>query len=183
MNLFQSLIGTFFLYTHNTNIDFTISASSRSFFLYPFCRPNPSRVTGSGRGDPILLYCFLRRILKEKLCQQCLWVQHCIGFSHCSKKVLFFSFLFWLIWETPIFIINFKFRIFRRNYLLKDVYDDMMLDGVKPTRDTFHSLVLGTMKGSRMQDAFFFLDQMKIMGLVPDVCTSGTCSLLLCECS
>ncbi|XP_027359171.1 pentatricopeptide repeat-containing protein At4g35850, mitochondrial isoform X2 [Abrus precatorius] len=57
----------------------------------------------------------------------------------------------------------------RRNFLLKDVYDDMMLDGVKPTRDTFHSLVVGTMKGARMQDAFFFIDQMKIMGLVPDV--------------
>ncbi|XP_061339556.1 pentatricopeptide repeat-containing protein At4g35850, mitochondrial isoform X2 [Gastrolobium bilobum] len=57
----------------------------------------------------------------------------------------------------------------RRNFLLRDVYDDMMLDGVKPTRDTFHSLVVGTMKGSRMQDAFYFMDQMKIMGLVPDV--------------
>ncbi|RDX98596.1 Pentatricopeptide repeat-containing protein, mitochondrial, partial [Mucuna pruriens] len=57
----------------------------------------------------------------------------------------------------------------RRIFLLRDVYDDMMLDGVKPTRDTFHSLVVGTMKGARMQDAFFFMDQMKIMGLVPDV--------------
>ncbi|TKY46484.1 Pentatricopeptide repeat-containing protein mitochondrial [Spatholobus suberectus] len=57
----------------------------------------------------------------------------------------------------------------RRIFLLRDVYDDMMLDGVKPTRDTFHSLVVGTMKGARMQDAFFFVDQMKILGLVPDV--------------
>lgn len=57
----------------------------------------------------------------------------------------------------------------RRMFLLRDAYDDMMLDGVKPTRDTFHSLVVGTMKGARMQDAFFFVDQMKIMGLVPDV--------------
>ncbi|KAK7271879.1 hypothetical protein RJT34_28132 [Clitoria ternatea] len=57
----------------------------------------------------------------------------------------------------------------RRNFLLRDVFDDMMLDGMKPTRDTFHSLVVGTMKGARMQDAFFFMDQMKIMGLVPDV--------------
>ncbi|KAL8545737.1 hypothetical protein ACS0TY_005743 [Phlomoides rotata] len=57
----------------------------------------------------------------------------------------------------------------RRPYLLRDVYDDMLLDGVKPERDTFHSLVVGTMKGARMQDAFFFCDQMKAMGLVPDV--------------
>jgi len=47
----------------------------------------------------------------------------------------------------------------------------MMLDGVKPSRDTFHSLVVGTMKGARMQDAFFFVDQMKAMGLPPDVCS------------
>ncbi|KAG5040546.1 hypothetical protein JHK85_013022 [Glycine max] len=57
----------------------------------------------------------------------------------------------------------------RRNFLLRDVYDDMMLDGVKPTRDTFHSLVVGTMKGARMQDAFYFVEQMKIMGLLPDL--------------
>ncbi|KAH1076485.1 hypothetical protein AAZX31_19G046500 [Glycine max] len=57
----------------------------------------------------------------------------------------------------------------RRNFLLRDVYDDMMLDGVKPTRDTFHSLAVGTMKAARMQDAFYFADQMKIMGLLPDV--------------
>ncbi|XP_011097364.1 pentatricopeptide repeat-containing protein At4g35850, mitochondrial [Sesamum indicum] len=57
----------------------------------------------------------------------------------------------------------------RRHYLLRDVYDDMMLDGVKPERDTFHSLIVGTMKGARMQDAFFFRDEMQSMGLVPDV--------------
>lgn len=58
-----------------------------------------------------------------------------------------------------------------RHYLLRDVYDDMMLDGVKPERDTFHSLIVGTMKGARLQDAFFFHNEMKAMGLVPDVCT------------
>ncbi|KAI4348229.1 hypothetical protein L6164_008977 [Bauhinia variegata] len=57
----------------------------------------------------------------------------------------------------------------RRHFLLRDVYDDMMLDGVKPSRDTFHSLIVGTMKGARLQDAFFFRDQMKLMGLLPDV--------------
>ncbi|KAJ7970735.1 Pentatricopeptide repeat-containing protein [Quillaja saponaria] len=57
----------------------------------------------------------------------------------------------------------------RRNFLLRDVYEDMMLDGVQPTRDTFHSLIVGTMKGARLQDAFFFKDQMKSMGLIPDV--------------
>lgn len=60
--------------------------------------------------------------------------------------------------------------IFYRHYLLRDVYDDMTLDGVKPERDTFQSLIVGTMKGSRLQDAFFFHHEMKSMGLVPDVC-------------
>ncbi|XP_078433110.1 pentatricopeptide repeat (PPR) superfamily protein isoform X2 [Wolffia australiana] len=57
----------------------------------------------------------------------------------------------------------------RRNFLLRDVYDDMLLDGVQPVRDTFHSLIVGTMKGSRLQDAFYFRDEMKAMGLFPDV--------------
>nr|AKF43306.1 pentatricopeptide repeat superfamily protein [Hypseocharis bilobata] len=57
----------------------------------------------------------------------------------------------------------------RRSFLLRDVYDDMMLDGVQPSRDVFHSLIIGSMKGARLQDAFFFRDEMKAMGLVPDV--------------
>ncbi|KAI5022272.1 pentatricopeptide repeat-containing protein At4g35850, mitochondrial [Hordeum vulgare subsp. vulgare] len=57
----------------------------------------------------------------------------------------------------------------RRPYLLRDAYDDMLLDGVQPVRDTFHSLIVGTMKGSRLQDAFYFRDQMREMGLQPDV--------------
>eukprot|EP00262_Sarcandra_glabra_P005750 TRINITY_DN17545_c1_g2_i1.p1 TRINITY_DN17545_c1_g2~~TRINITY_DN17545_c1_g2_i1.p1 ORF type:complete len:465 (+),score=74.44 TRINITY_DN17545_c1_g2_i1:78-1472(+) len=57
----------------------------------------------------------------------------------------------------------------RRHFLLRDVYEDMLLDGVQPIRDTFHSLIVGMMKGSRLQDAFFFRDEMKAMGLVPDV--------------
>ncbi|RVW78619.1 Pentatricopeptide repeat-containing protein, mitochondrial [Vitis vinifera] len=57
----------------------------------------------------------------------------------------------------------------RRHFLLRDAYDDMMLDGVQPSRDIFHSLIVGTMKGARLQDSFFFIDQMKTMGLVPDV--------------
>lgn len=56
-----------------------------------------------------------------------------------------------------------------RPYLLRDAYDDMMLDGVKPERETFHTLIVGTMKGSRLQDALYFRDQMKEMGLKPDV--------------
>lgn len=60
--------------------------------------------------------------------------------------------------------------LWSRHILLRDVYDDMMLDGVQPTRDVFHSLIVGTMKGARMQDAFYFRDQMKAMGLLPDVC-------------
>ncbi|PHU23979.1 Pentatricopeptide repeat-containing protein, mitochondrial [Capsicum chinense] len=54
----------------------------------------------------------------------------------------------------------------RRHYLLMDVYDDMMLDGVKPGRDTFHSLLISTMKGARLQDAFIFRDQSMVF--IPD---------------
>ncbi|KAI4966413.1 hypothetical protein ZWY2020_040998 [Hordeum vulgare] len=36
----------------------------------------------------------------------------------------------------------------RRPYLLRDAYDDMLLDGVQPVRDTFHSLIVGTMKAA-----------------------------------
>lgn len=70
----------------------------------------------------------------------------------------FFYEMAWCMWNAK-----------NRHYLLRDVYDDMMLDGVKPERDTFHSLIVGTMKGARLQDAFFFRDEMKCMGLVPDV--------------
>nr|AKF43300.1 pentatricopeptide repeat superfamily protein [Erodium texanum] len=57
----------------------------------------------------------------------------------------------------------------RKQFLLRDVYDDMMLDGVQPSREAFHSLILGSMKGASLQDVLFFRDEMKSMGLVPDV--------------
>lgn len=53
--------------------------------------------------------------------------------------------------------------------MLRDVYDDMKLDGVQPTADIFHSFVVGTMKGARLSDAFFFREEMKAMGIAPDV--------------
>lgn len=56
----------------------------------------------------------------------------------------------------------------RRHFLLRDVYDDMLLDGVQPIRDTFHTLIVGAMKGARLQDALYFMDEMKSMGLIPD---------------
>ncbi|KAH0900712.1 hypothetical protein HID58_040215 [Brassica napus] len=58
----------------------------------------------------------------------------------------------------------------RRHYLLRDVYDDMKIDGVQPTADIFHSFVVGVMKGARLSDAFFFREEMKSMGIAPDVC-------------
>ncbi|KAL0686800.1 hypothetical protein Bca4012_086477 [Brassica carinata] len=57
----------------------------------------------------------------------------------------------------------------RRHYLLRDVYDDMKLDGVQPTADIFHSFVVGVMKGARLSDAFFFREEMKSIGIAPDV--------------
>ncbi|XP_010548245.1 PREDICTED: pentatricopeptide repeat-containing protein At4g35850, mitochondrial [Tarenaya hassleriana] len=57
----------------------------------------------------------------------------------------------------------------RRSFLLRDVYDDMILDGVKPSADIFHSLVVGVMKRARLQDALFFREEMKTLGIAPDV--------------
>lgn len=77
--------------------------------------------------------------------------------------------------ETSVCLVIYAFQVwisfalFFRPYLLRDAYDDMILDGVQPVRDTFHNLIVGTMKGSRLQDAFYFRDQMREMGLQPDV--------------
>ena len=58
---------------------------------------------------------------------------------------------------------------FCRPFLLRDVYDDMILDGIQPISDTFAPLFVGCMKGGRLQDAFYFYDEMKCMGYIPDV--------------
>jgi pentatricopeptide repeat protein len=64
----------------------------------------------------------------------------------------------------------------RRAYLMRDIYEDMQIDGVQPVRDTFHTLISGCMKGDRLQDVMYFFEEMKAMGLAPDV--SITCQLL-----
>ncbi|CAH1424736.1 unnamed protein product [Lactuca virosa] len=64
---------------------------------------------------------------------------------------------------------KYKGMFIYRIYFLRDVYVDMMLDGVKPEKDTFRTLTTGSMKGVRLQDCFFFRDQMKSMGLISDV--------------
>jgi pentatricopeptide repeat protein len=48
----------------------------------------------------------------------------------------------------------------------------MILDGIQPVSDTFTPLLVGCMKGGRMQDAFYFYEEMKCMGYIPDVCLS-----------
>ncbi len=63
-----------------------------------------------------------------------------------------------------------------RAYLMRDIYEDMQIDGVQPVRDTFHTLISGCMKGDRLQDVMYFFEEMKAMGLAPDV--SITCQLL-----
>jgi pentatricopeptide repeat protein len=45
----------------------------------------------------------------------------------------------------------------------------MILDGIQPISDTFAPLFVGCMKGSRLQDAFYFYEEMKSMGYIPDV--------------
>ncbi|KAF8412868.1 hypothetical protein HHK36_000840 [Tetracentron sinense] len=73
---------------------------------------------------------------------------------------------FWIFYAVscyPLLYVEFQ------TFLLRDVYDDMLLDGIQPSRDIFHSLIVGTMKGAHLQDAFFFKDEMKAMGMAPDV--------------
>lgn len=97
-----------------------------------------------------------------------------------KRRYLLFPYLFinvFLIILNLIYLNLLLLLLGIRHYLLRDAYDDMVLDGVQPSRDTFHSLIAGTMKGSRLQDAFYFRDEMKTMGLLPDVCFS-LCSLI-----
>ena len=53
--------------------------------------------------------------------------------------------------------------------MLRDVYEDMLMDGISPSRDTFHMLIPGAMFSNRLQDAFFFFNEMKQRGMQPDV--------------
>lgn len=128
-----------------------------------------------------ILCSFNRRVRQEELCQQCFRVHNRCFFSNCSAQVFRqshcsmkksdgFCFLFSLSSSILKGFIGFCCCGGNRHFLLRDAYDDMMLDGVQPSRDIFHSLIVGTMKGARLQDSFFFIDQMKTMGLVPDVC-------------
>eukprot|EP00252_Welwitschia_mirabilis_P011130 TRINITY_DN2501_c0_g1_i1.p1 TRINITY_DN2501_c0_g1~~TRINITY_DN2501_c0_g1_i1.p1 ORF type:complete len:475 (+),score=85.23 TRINITY_DN2501_c0_g1_i1:164-1588(+) len=68
----------------------------------------------------------------------------------------------------------------KRTSLMRDGYEDMMLDGIQPNRDAFHSLVLGAMMGANLQDGVYFMDEMKSMGMIPDATIYnfiiGTCA-------
>ncbi|XP_024515076.1 pentatricopeptide repeat-containing protein At4g35850, mitochondrial isoform X2 [Selaginella moellendorffii] len=55
----------------------------------------------------------------------------------------------------------------------------MLVDGVQPGPATFHLLLSGCMKGSRLQDTMFFFEQMRTMGIIPDV---ATYSLVIAAC-
>ncbi|KAF8413179.1 hypothetical protein HHK36_001155 [Tetracentron sinense] len=60
-----------------------------------------------------------------------------------------------------------------QTFLPRDIYDDMLLNGIQPSRDIFHSLIVGTMKGAHLQDAFFFKDEMKAMGTMDENTEKG----------
>ncbi|CAM6105776.1 unnamed protein product [Calypogeia fissa] len=67
----------------------------------------------------------------------------------------------------------------RRPSLVRDVYEDMLLDGVQPIQETFFLLIDGCMQGSRLQDVMYFFEEMKAMGLTPDV-TLYNCVIAAC---
>lgn len=56
-----------------------------------------------------------------------------------------------------------------RIYLLRNVYDHMILDGVKPEKDTFSMLIGDSMKGVCLHICFFLHVQMKSTVLIPHV--------------
>eukprot|EP00850_Spirogloea_muscicola_P023280 SM000344S13004 [mRNA] locus=s344:70650:74758:+ [translate_table: standard] len=56
----------------------------------------------------------------------------------------------------------------KKSFLLRDAYEDLVMDGLAPSRDTFHVLIVGAMRGSRLDDAFYFADQMKAHSLALD---------------
>ncbi|OAE32633.1 hypothetical protein AXG93_3569s1080 [Marchantia polymorpha subsp. ruderalis] len=74
----------------------------------------------------------------------------------------------------PTDVDSYNYVIKQLNYrkrfsLVRDVYEDMLLDGVQPLRDTFYLLITGAMQTVRLQDVMFFFDEMKAMGITPDV--------------
>ncbi|GBG61379.1 hypothetical protein CBR_g20410 [Chara braunii] len=73
----------------------------------------------------------------------------------------------------------FKLSRSKRAYLMRDVYEDMLMDGIRPNRDTFHLLIPACMKAHRLQDVMYFFSEMKSSGLIPDLvlfnCIISTC--------
>eukprot|EP00897_Mesotaenium_endlicherianum_P008385 jgi/Mesen1/7575/ME000392S06834 len=73
------------------------------------------------------------------------------------------------------------YRLARRRlgYMLRDVYEDLLMDGLQPDRDTFHLAIPACMRTNRLQDAFYFFEEMKSTGMVPDLslynCIISTC--------
>ncbi|GBG61376.1 hypothetical protein CBR_g20407 [Chara braunii] len=67
----------------------------------------------------------------------------------------------------------------KRAYLMRDVYEDMLMDGIRPNRDTYHLLIPACMKAHRLQDVMYFFSEMKSSGLIPDLvlfnCIISTC--------
>lgn len=65
---------------------------------------------------------------------------------------------------------------------MRDVFEEMSLDGVRPTRDMYHSGLFSTMKARKLGDALFFWEEMQRSGHQPDVkaftaiiCAAGRC--------
>ena len=89
-------------------------------------------------------------VREEELRQQCLRVQHRHRFPFRAAKV--FVFLLSFFDFVLLFFLGVEGWAVAcdrcRSLLLRDVYDDMLLDGVKPTRDTFLSLIVAAFKGS-----------------------------------
>eukprot|EP00245_Coleochaete_scutata_P010209 TRINITY_DN3533_c1_g1_i1.p1 TRINITY_DN3533_c1_g1~~TRINITY_DN3533_c1_g1_i1.p1 ORF type:complete len:550 (+),score=119.11 TRINITY_DN3533_c1_g1_i1:57-1706(+) len=60
-------------------------------------------------------------------------------------------------------------RVATRGHLLRDIYSDMMMDGVRPNRHTYQICIGGISRTKHAHDAFFFFDEMKAHGIAANV--------------
>ena len=65
----------------------------------------------------------------------------------------------------------------RRAWLVRDVYEEMLLDGVAPDWTTFEEAMWANMRSRRVSDTVYFFNQMSRRGFQPTVSPGcSTCS-------
>jgi pentatricopeptide repeat protein len=55
-----------------------------------------------------------------------------------------------------------------RTDTMRDVFDDLVLDGITPDRSTFHTILGANMRARCLEDVLYYYDRMMMQGLIPD---------------